>query len=1052
MRQIRSPFIVLFCLVVFFITIPAKGQTCHFLHYGVENGLQNRFVYTINEDSNGFLWVGTGTELVRFDGKTFRKDMLPDSLQQSFVTTSLKDNQGDLWFGFNDGYVGYYREGKFRFFDVHRFSESRIFGLAQDFHGNILVASQNGGIFSIEQEEEDPVHPLNLKEVHQISALAVSGNYLFVGTFDGLYVYRFDAGGTLPVLVKKVPEISTRVQSILPGDHDVLVGTIDSGVYRLKLGDKLTTENVGNIWGMEEANVTDILRDSRGDYWFATFGSGVIRIHIARTGFVREDYTETTGLAAQNIQCIFEDFEKNIWIGTYGKGLVLFPDDALLLFHFKGRVPGDNVTAVTAYDDRVVLGGDKGILIQNPQISGKGIILTKANGLPGTSINALFVDTKGKLWIGTRGSGIYLYNKSKNKASPLFQSGNKLENTIHSIIGNDTHVWVGTASGVMVFDLQGHLLKKLSTYEGLPYNNINQIYLDKDNEAWLATMSDGLYAISLDNGASRKYKLPETIARLQMKSIVRDLSGGFWVGTYGNGVFNITKDTILNYNENSGMISNYCYSLTIDSAGCVWVGHSSGISRIYPDKKKVRTYSHKQGVVAECNLNAAFTDQQGRVWFGTSNGVIRFNPSREKPDTIPPKTNILSITFSDKKIPVHKKIVMPYGRYRVRIDFLGISYRDPQEVMYRYKLENYDDNWSDLSSNTTAYYGRLEDGKYRFLVRAYNNAGYTTQEPVSLWIIIKHPFWKSWWFVLLSVLALITGVYIIIKVRERNHIKREEYLEKELEKRSREVLEKNAELELKNKEITDSINYARRIQSSILPPIQRLKDVFPDSFVFYQPRDIVSGDFYWWGYVDVDRFLIVCADSTGHGVPGAFMSLIGSTLIKDLTQQGRYETPSQLLGFLNREITSSLNQNLESGKSDDGMDIIVLEVNLNNNHIKFASAMRPVILFMDNEIYTLRGNRNGVGGEIIEEEKKVFNDQEYDLKKGDIIYMFSDGYPDQFGGPRGKKFKMGPLRKLLEDIHELPMDEQYEIVKKTFEEWKGDNMQIDDVLFMGLRF
>lgn len=114
--------------------------------------------------------------------------------------------------------------------------------------------------------------------------------------------------------------------------------------------------------------------------------------------------------------------------------------------------------------------------------------------------------------------------------------------------------------------------------------------------------------------------------------------------------------------------------------------------------------------------------------------------------------------------------------------------------------------------------------------------------------------------------------------------------------------------------------------------------------------------------------------------------------------------------------------------------------------------MRPVILFMDNDIYTLRGNRSGVGGEIFKEEKKLFSDQEYDLKKGDIIYMFSDGYPDQFGGPRGKKFKMGPLRKLLEDIHKLPMDEQYEMVKKTFEEWKGDTMQIDDVLFLGLRF
>ncbi len=1052
MRQTRYPILILFWLIIFLFAVPVKGQSYHFLHYGVENGLQNRFIYTINEDPEGFLWIGTGTELVKFDGKTFQKGFLPDSLQQSFVTTSMKDRGGNLWFGFNDGFVGYYSRGAFTFYDIHRFSASRIFSLAQDPYGNILAASQNGGVFRITPEKEEAVQPLDIKGVQQLSALAVSGDYLLIGTFDGLYVYRFIGEDNPPGLVKKVPEISTRVQSLLPGDHDVLIGTMGEGVYRLKLDEELTPENIGQTWGLNEMTVTDIFMDSQGDYWFATFGHGVIRIHKKNSGFLREDYNDSTGLGALNIQCVFEDFEKNIWIGTYGKGLVLFPDDALLMFHFPGRVPGDNITALTVRDKEVVMAGEKGILIRNPELNGKGIQLTKRNGLPESVVESLYTTPDGDVWIGTRGAGLYMYKRAARKIVPVFQSGNKLENTIHSITGNGSHIWAGTASGVLIFDGGGRLIKKLSTYEGLPYNNINQVFLDRNGVVWLATMADGLYAISPKNNISRKYKLPEPVARLQMKSIAIDRTGGFWIGTYGNGVFNITRDTLLNYTENSGMISNYCYSLTVDSTGSVWVGHSSGISRIYPDKKKVRTYSRKQGIITECNSNAAYTGPAGRVWFGTSNGVIRFDPSREKTDTIPPKTNILSLSFSDKKVPLAKKVVMPYGRYRVRIDFLGISYRDPQGVMYQYKLENYDDHWSDLTANTFAYYGRLEDGKYRFLLRAYNSAGYTTPEPVSIRIIVKLPFWKTWWFILLGVILLVTVVYIIIKVRERNHIKREEYLETELEKRSREVLEKNAELELKNKEITDSINYARRIQSSILPPIQKLKDIFPDSFVFYLPRDIVSGDFYWWGPVDTDRFLIVCADSTGHGVPGAFMSMIGSTLIKDLTQQGRYETPSQLLGFLDREITSSLNQNQESGKSDDGMDIIVLEVNLNNTRIKFASAMRPVILFMDNILYTLRGNRCGVGGEIIEEEKKVFNDQEYDLKKGDVIYMFSDGYPDQFGGPRGKKFKMGPLRKLLEEIHELPMDEQYIRVRQTFEEWKGDTMQVDDVLFMGIRF
>ena len=294
---------------------------------------------------------------------------------------------------------------------------------------------------------------------------------------------------------------------------------------------------------------------------------------------------------------------------------------------------------------------------------------------------------------------------------------------------------------------------------------------------------------------------------------------------------------------------------------------------------------------------------------------------------------------------------------------------------------------------------------------------------------------------------LITVFFVILKVRERNHIRLEEYLKTELEKRTKEVIEKKEELEVKNKEITDSINYARRIQGNILPPLRKLREVFPESFVFYAPRDIVSGDFYWWGPVDENRYLVVCADSTGHGVPGAFMSMIGSTLIKDLTNQGRYESPSQLLKFLDREIVMSLNQDRE-GKSNDGMDITVLEVNPHTRHIKFASAMRPVILFISDELYYIRGNRSGVGGEFTGD--KVFDDQEYDLGEGDTIYLFSDGYPDQFGGPKGKKMKVDRVKQMLEKIHPLPMEEQYQYVKNYFFEWKGDSFQVDDVLFTGL--
>ncbi len=1051
MRHIRNLFFMTTWLVLM-TGGPGRAQTYHFLTYGVENGLPDRFVYTINEDTDGFLWIGTGTELVRFNGKTFQTNLLPDSLKQSFVTSSYKDDLGHLWFGFNDGYVGFRNKKGFLFYDL-RSSESRINGIVQDPYGKILVASQNGGMYRIDRKATDPVSSLDM-DVTQISSLGISGKFLLIGTFDGLYVYRFTSEKDPPMLIKKISEIpSTRIQAIYVENDYVLIGTMDAGIYRLKMDKELEVDNPGSIWGVDKMNIKDIQRDSKGDYWISTFGHGLIHIHLHGSGFsdfIKEDYNKHSGLNTLNIQCVFEDFEKNIWIGSYGKGLILFPENAMLFFTFRDQMPGNNITALTAYGDKMILAGEGGLLIQDARFQGPKQLLTMANGLPPAVIKTLFVDQKHRLWIGTKGAGIYQWMEGDRNVHPVYQSGNILENTINNITGDSSHIWVGTANGILVFDYQGKLQKRFSTYEGLPYNNVNQVYLDIHHQAWVATMSDGLYVINANDSIYRKFKFPEIIARVQMMFLTQDHTGGFWIGSYGSGVIDVLKDTVFNFTEHSGLVSNYCYSLAVDSSGSIWVGHSTGISRIYPSNMKVRTYSGKQGVMAECNPNATCTDTSGRVWFGTTNGVIRFDPSRENTDTIPPRTNILSLIFSDKEVPVKQKIVMPYGRYRLRIDYLGISYRDPQEVTYQYKLENYDEHWSDLTNNTSAYYSRLEDGKYKFLLKAYNSAGYTTAEPVSILIIVKRPFWKTWWFILFSIAVLVGIVFMIIKIRERNHIKLEEYLKTELDKRTKEVIEKKDELEIKNKEITDSINYARRIQSSILPPAQRLIDIFPRSFVFYKPRDIVSGDFYWWGHVDKDRFLIVCADSTGHGVPGAFMSMIGSTLIKDLTHQGRYETPSQLLKFLDREITAALNQNLESDKSNDGMDIIVLEVNTHNQHIKFASAMRPVILFLDNELYYIRGNRSGIGGEFFGE--KIFDDQEYYLNQGDTIYMFSDGYPDQFGGPKGKKFKMVRLKNLLEEIYSKPMDEQYHLIKRNFEKWKGDFMQIDDVLFMGIRF
>ena len=182
------------------------------------------------------------------------------------------------------------------------------------------------------------------------------------------------------------------------------------------------------------------------------------------------------------------------------------------------------------------------------------------------------------------------------------------------------------------------------------------------------------------------------------------------------------------------------------------------------------------------------------------------------------------------------------------------------------------------------------------------------------------------------------------------------------------------------------------------------------------------------------------------------MSMIGTTLIKDICLRSGIQTPSEVLNTLDREVRESLNQNMETSGSNDGMDIIVADIDMNSYKVILSSAMRPVIIFSGGEQIYVKGNRSSIGGQLDEDRlDKEFTDQHFQLKKGDILYMFSDGYPDQFGGPLGRKFKMVRLKNLLRDIHDKPMDEQYNYIKSNFFLWKEDLEQVDDVLFMGIK-
>lgn len=302
---------------------------------------------------------------------------------------------------------------------------------------------------------------------------------------------------------------------------------------------------------------------------------------------------------------------------------------------------------------------------------------------------------------------------------------------------------------------------------------------------------------------------------------------------------------------------------------------------------------------------------------------------------------------------------------------------------------------------------------------------------------------------------------VIKTIEHKNEVallKREAEVEKiknlELKKAYSEIADNRNEISKKNKEITDSIRYAKRIQEAILPSDNYIKEILPESFIIYQPKDILSGDFYWMSKVrnnlNEDLIVVAVADCTGHGVPGALLSIVGNNFLRLCEAEATVNTPAEALDFLNKGLCDTLRQNPEESTIKDGMDISFLSLNQKDMKLYYAGAKSSLYLVRANTIIEVKGDKHPIGS-FLGEKLKPFTNHEIKLDKNDQIYLFTDGYVDQFGGEFGKKYKLINFKKMLLSIHHLPMDEQKRIIRQSFQHWKGGLEQVDDVCVFSIR-
>lgn len=462
-------------------------------------------------------------------------------------------------------------------------------------------------------------------------------------------------------------------------------------------------------------------------------------------------------------------------------------------------------------------------------------------------------------------------------------------------------------------------------------------------------------------------------------------------------------------------------------------------------------------------IHSIFHDTNGITWFGGAAGLFRYNSNITTNEDRPYNTIIRRVTIgkdstifngtfydSDKISSLEQnatlKSVLPFENNSVIFEFSALDYVNEGAELYQYFLEGFDKGWSNWKNETKAVYTNLPEGSYFFRVKAKNIFNKESNEAVYEFTI-QPPWYRTWWAYVLYFLSSIAFIWGVVTYSSRG-------LKRIIIERTAEIVKQKEEIEYKNRNITDSINYAKRIQEAILPHYEVMRSRFPESFILYKPKDIVAGDFYWFAEKD-RKFMVAACDCTGHGVPGAFMSLIGYSLLNEVILEKALTTPSHALDAMKKGIIKSLGQTGQEGEQKDGMDmaLVSLDVTLENSKVihklTYAGANNSLYLIRKGELIELNADKMPIG--IYHGQDRPFTNKELILESGDTFYLFTDGYADQFGGEQGKKLTKKRFKDVLIHIQEQNMKSQKATLEKTLSNWAGEQQQVDDVLVIGMR-
>lgn len=1044
--------ITFFYAVMLLSTTNLFSQTYYFDEYSVQEGLPSK-VFDMVQDGHGYVWLASESGISKFDGVNIKNYTSEDGLAEGAIKALLKDLNNDIWMGHISGGISFFNGKEMKIHPISEMIGFEVTSLLMDSKERLWITTMGDGLIRLDNPYN--LNPDSIKyEQYKgrisdriISGTIAMGDSLFFITDTGIRKYVESENSFIGFAPKGLTRYFAITDMYEDKNGDIWFGTFHGGLYRY-LNDKKefiiydARDGLANNW------ISTISEDSKGNIWVGTWGGGITK--FSNDGYIT--FNNSNGLFGVKIRKIREDIEGNILIATNEHGLTVFKGEKFITYTVDDGLSNQNVWAITQdKDGKLWFGTNNGISIYNPKAGERGIKYAyfdqESKGI-GDQIRFLKVDNNDNIWIGTEDANVSMYNyrSGRFESNPVIGRHFRMTQVVTAMdIDKQNLLWIGTLDGLIYYEIDENRSQILTQGYGLNGNVITVVYVDSKNRVW----------VGIDNAKGLNMIKDEKIIKVNLEgsytpnSILEDNDGNIWIGTKAKGII-VLKDTTVQkiITEEDGLVSNVINQLNVDENNNIFIGTSRGLNKI-DSGGNIHVYTEKSGFTGiEAKQNATYKDRSGNLWFGTVNGVIKYQPALDKEKFKEPLTHISGLMINYKERDLKPGLKLNFTENTIIFDYNSISFENPDVIRYQIMLEPAEKEWRPITDQTSAIYSSLAPERYTFKVKARNSDGIWNSEPISYSFTIRPPFYKTWWFILTVIVAGILGIIAFIKVRERNLIKEKKILEEKVAERTAEVVQKSMELEKKNKDITDSIRYAKRIQTAVLPP----EIPFDNTFVFFRPKDIVSGDFYWLEHID-EREMIAAVDCTGHGVPGAFLSILGHSMLTKIVREYGILEPAKILDRLDEEIIHALHQKNVEGERvvNDGMDLALICYNRKTNVLEFAGGYNPLIMIRNGELEEVKADRFPIGMTTIHTDKK-FTNHEIKVEKGDSFYIFSDGYADQFGGEDGRKFRKKNMKDLLLSIQDVPMKDQGTKLEEYINDWMKNHDQIDDMVFIGRRF